>query len=145
MQIRSAKIEDTREIVELGSRSLCEGPYKDEVDNPEQSAQTCLSVIKSDNGKVIVAEDEGVLVGLLGFMIYPHYFTGQKTAIELMWYVVPEHRRSMTGVCLVRAAMREAKALGAVKMQMTAPTLEVAKAYEALGFKALEMSYQKVL
>lgn len=129
----------------MGSRSLLDGPYKDEVDNPEQSAKTALDVIKSTNGKVLVAEEDGKLVGLVGFVLYPHYFTGKMTAIELMWFIVPESRDSFTAIVLIRAAQRIAKDMGAVKMQFTAPTPEVGKAYEALGYRALETAYQRSL
>lgn len=143
--IREARESDIPRIVEMGSRSLTEGPYADEIDNPEQSAKTALGVIQSANGKVLLAEEDGNAVGLLGFVLYPHYFTGKQTAIELMWYVEPEFRQSFTAISLLRAGQRIAKAMGAVKMQFTAPTPEVGKAYELLGYKPLEISYQKTL
>lgn len=129
----------------MGSRSLREGPYKDEIDNPSQSAETALTVIQSSNGKVLVSEEEGKLTGLVGFILYPHFFTGEMTGIELMWWVEPEYRQSMTGIVLIRAAQRIAKEMGAKKMQFTAPTPEVGRAYEALGYRQVEIGYQKAL
>ena len=144
-KIREAEAADVPRIVEMGSRSLTEGPYKDEIDNLEQSAKTALGVIQSANGKVLLAEEDSMIVGLLGFVLYPHYFTGKLTAIELMWYVEPEFRHSFTAIALLRAGQRIAKQMGATKMQFTAPTQEVGKAYELLGYKPLEISYQKTL
>jgi hypothetical protein len=145
MSIREATEADIPKLVEMGSESLREGPYKDELDNPEQSAKFALEVISSAHGKVLVADEEGELRGLLGFVLYPHYFTGQQTAIELMWYVRPEYRRSMTGICLIRAGQRIAKTMGAAKMQLTAPTREVGAAYEAMGYRPIEVAYQRTL
>lgn len=143
--IREAVETDIPRIVEMGSRSLRDGPYKDEIDNPERTAETAFGVIKSANGKVLLADEAGQVTGLLGFIIYPHFFTGQPTAIELMWYVEPEFRASLTSIALLRAAQRVAREMGATKMQFTAPTEEVGKAYEALGYKKLEVAYQRSL
>lgn len=145
MRIRTATPSDIERIVELGAESLMQGPYKDEVKNPDQWRKTALGVVLNADGCILVAEEDGKVQGLLGFMVYPHYFTGLKSAIELMWYVSPDYRKSMMGICLARAAMRLAKSMGAVNMQMTAPTAEVGKAYEAMGFKPLETAYQKAL
>jgi GNAT superfamily N-acetyltransferase len=84
-------------------------------------------------------------VGLLGFIVFPHYFSRELTAGELMWYVEPEFRQSFTALALLRKAEQMARAMGAKRMQFTAPTVEVGKAYEALGYKQIEVSYQKEL
>lgn len=144
--IREATTEDIPRLVEMGSRSLREGPYKDQVeDNPEASAKLALHVISTQNGRVLVAEENGILVGLLGFILFPHYFSGVLTAGEVMWYTEPEFRQSFTSLALLRAAERMARHLGAKRMQFTAPTREVAAAYEKLGYSPIEVSYQKVL
>jgi GNAT superfamily N-acetyltransferase len=144
--IRAATESDLPRLIEMGSRSLREGPYKDQIeDNPEQAAKLGLEVIRSRRGMVLVAEEAGALVGLLGFIVTPHYFSGLLTGQEIMWWVEPEHRRSMIGVCLIRACERMARDLGAKRMQFTAPTREVAAAYEAMGYTALEVGYQKIL
>ena len=82
--IREALGTDIPRIVELGSRSLVDGPYKDLLkDTPEQSAKLALEVLEH-KGKVLLYEnDEGKVVGLLAFIIFPHYFTGELTAGEL--------------------------------------------------------------
>ena len=145
MPIREATEADIPRIVEMGSRSLREGTYRDEIDNPEQSAKLALEVIKAGNGKLLVADENGKLAGLIAFLIYPHYFTGKLTAIEIMWYVEPEFRRSMIGVVLARAMQRTAKEMGATKSQITAPTAEVGHALTLMGYKQLEVGYQKSL
>jgi len=145
MPIREAVEADIPRIVEMGSRSLREGPYKDELDNPERTAETALKVIREARGKILLAEEQGKVTGLLGFIIYSHFFTGKNTAIELMWYVEPEFRQTWTAIMLLRAAQRIAKDMGALKMQFTAPTEEVGRAYEALGYSKLEVAYQRTL
>jgi hypothetical protein len=143
--IREAKAEDVPRIVEMGSRSLREGPYKDLVgDNPERTGQLALEVLQK--GMILVAEEEdGTLSGLLGFIVFPHYFSGELTAGEVMWYVEPEYRKSFTALMLLRGAERMARSFGAKYMQFTAPTAEVGKAYESMHYKQVEVSFQKAL
>lgn len=145
--IRGAGIEDVPEIVRLGSRSLADGPYKGMLkDTPEQSARFALQVINSMNGKVLLYEnDHGKVVGLLAFLIYPHYFTQEPTATEIMWYVEPEERAGGGGIKLLWEAEKQAKAMGALRMGFTAPTAEVASLYERFGYKQVEVSFQKEL
>jgi GNAT superfamily N-acetyltransferase len=142
--IREANEADISRIVEMGSRSLMEGAYRDQVsDNPEQTKKFALQVMQQ--GKILVAEEEDRLVGLLAFILFPHYFSGEPTAGEVMWYVEPEHRPGGIALKLLWAAEELAKTLGAVRMQMTSPTADVASIYQRFGYKQIEVSYQKEL
>ena len=143
--IREAQESDIPRIVEMGSRSLKEGPYKDQVgDNPDITKQLAWDVI-SQKGRVLIALEDGKIIGLLAFILFPHYFSSELTAGELMWYVLPEYRKSFTAIALLRAAERMARELGAKRMQFTAPTDEVAAAYARLGYSQIEVSFQKEL
>lgn len=149
--IRAAMDTDIPRIVEMGGRSLLEGPYRDRVGhNPEQAAKLAMSVISQHSGRVFVAEDDGKLVGLLAFIVFPHYFSGETTAGELIWYVEPEYRRmssfsSSVALDLLSAAEMEAKHMGAKRMQLTAPTSEVAGLYLRRGYHQVEVSFQREL
>lgn len=144
--IRLATAADIPRLVELGAISLKNGPYKDRIkDKPEAARKLAETLI--ENGKVIVVEFEGAVVGLLALAFFPHYFTGEKTAAEVMWYVLPEWRQKigMDAIALFRAAEREAREAGCTLLQFTAPTEEVAQMYEKAGLKALEVGYYKDL
>lgn len=145
--IRVATSVDIPRIVELGSRSLVDGPYKDLLkDTPEQSAKLALEVIEKSNGKILLYENTArVVAGLLAFIIFPHYFTGALTATEIMWYVVPEDRAGGAGLQLMWEAEKEAKRMGATHMGFTAPTSDVAEIYKRYGYKQVEVSFQKEL
>ena len=98
--IREANESDIPRITEMGSRSLREGPYKDLVaDKPEETGKLALQVIQK--GLVLVSEEDEKLTGLLAFIIFPHYFSGELTAGEVMWYVEPEYRATFTAICLL--------------------------------------------
>ena len=144
--IRLATAADIPRLVEMGSRSLLNGPYKDKIkDNPQAAAELGFAIIEDQKGLVIVAEEDGKVIGLLALAIFPHYFTKELTAAEVMWYVEPEHRQSLTALCLFRRGEQEARRAGCTTMQFTAPTEQVAKAYEKLGYEAIEVAYRKNL
>lgn len=145
MSIREAKEQDIPRLVEMGSRSLREGAYKDMIsDNRVQTATLAEQVI-NQSGKVLVAEENGQLVGLLAMFIGPHFFSGEIIATELMWYCEPEYRRSFTAIGLLRAAEKTARNAGAKSMIFTAPTQEVEQAYKCLGYHWVEANYRKAL
>lgn len=144
--IRAATEADVPEIVRLGSQSLIDGPYAGMLeDTPEQSAKLALETIQGSNGKVLLLDEGTGPVGLLGFVVFPHYFTQKLTATEIMWYVEPEHRKGGGGIKLLWEAEKEAKAMGATIMGFTAPTADVARLYERFGYKQVEISFQKEL
>ena len=144
--IREATLHDVPRIVELGRRFLADGPYKDQMDNLEQSMRFATSMIGNPKAAVLVSEQSSRVVGVLAFIIFPHYFTGQLTANEMIWYIEPEARKGGIGMRLMWAAERMAKAMGAVRMQFTAPTVEVGKLYERFGgYHQVEVAYEKVL
>ena len=145
--IRAATQWDVPQIVELGSQSLIDGPYKDLIkDVPKQTTIFANQIIENKNGKVLLYEnDNGKVAGLLAFLIFPHPFTGEPTATELMWYVLPEEREGGAGVKLLWEAEKEAKTMGATYMGFTAPTLDVAALYKRFGYKQLEVTFMKEL
>lgn len=145
--IRAATEADVPRIVELGSRSLVDGPYAGMLkDTPEQSAKLAMGVIAKSNGRILLYQnDAGKVAGLLGFIIFPHYFTGELTATEIMWYVQPEDRAGGNAIKLLWEAEKQAKEMGAVWSGMTAPNEEVGKLYERFGYHKIEVSYMKEL
>lgn len=144
-EIREANESDIPAIVKLGSRSLLDGPYKDKIkDNPEQSAETALTIIRK-SGKVLVWEEDNQITGLLAFIMFPHYFSGELTAGEMMWYVVPEARKGGAALKLLWEAEKLAKQMGAVSMQFTSPSREVDALYNRFGYKPVETTYMKRL
>lgn len=149
--IRPATVKDFPRIAELGSRSLVDGPYAGIIrDNPEQGKKCAAWVL--ENGRVLLGEQDGKIVGLLGFVLADHHFSGQKYAAELMWYVEPEYRKATkeTGfygiaVQLLHEAEKIAKEMGAETMNFTAPNNDVASLYQRFGYQQLEVTFQKVL
>jgi GNAT superfamily N-acetyltransferase len=145
--IRAAKPEDVPEIVRLGSQSLAEGPYAGMLkDTSKHSAEFALTIILGSNGKVLLYEtDEGKVAGMLGFIIFPHHFTKETTATEIIWYVEPAARHEGGAIKLLWEAEKQAKEMGAILMNFTAPDERVGAIYERFGYKKLEVTYMKEL
>jgi hypothetical protein len=143
--IREAKEADVARIVEMGSRSLLEGPYKDMLaDKPEVTAALAKKLLDMGNAKILVSEVGDELVGLFAFIIFPHYYSGETVAGEMIWYVLPEARHSNKALELLWAAESMAAKLGAKKMQLTAPTDEIAGMYQRLrGYQKVETAFQR--
>lgn len=142
--IRVATQEDIPRIIELGSLSLEDGPYAGVIrDVPAQAALCAHEVM--DKGRILLGEEDGVVVGLIGFIIANHHFSGQKYAAELMWFVPEEHRKGGMGMKLLWEAEKQAKEMGAEDMLFTAPNTSVAAIYKRFGYEELEVTYRKTL
>lgn len=127
-----------------------DGPYRGEIaDKPEVTRNLTRLMMENPSARVLVSVSGDEITGLFAFMVLPHYYTGEPTAGELMWYVKPEHRVMKSfpgpGLALLHEAERMAKEAGATKIHLTAPTEEMGKFYERCGYRQLEVTYQKAL
>lgn len=140
--IRNAKLEDIPRMVEMG-RHFRKGTSYDKflTDNPECMAKLGEQLI-ANNG-LLVSEEDGQITGMLGFLIYPHFISGDITAGEVFWWCEPTHRGA--GVRLYKEMEKRAREAGAKNIQMVAPSWKVAKFYKKKGFQLMEMSYQRAL
>lgn len=144
MPIREATESDLPRIVELGSRSLVDGPYAGIIkDVPAQAEKFSRHVLS--NGKILVGEEDGRVLGLIGFVFAHHHFSNQPYAAELMWYVEPEHRKGGIAMHLLWEAEKVAKEMGAESFLFTAPNDDVAALYKRFGYSKLEVTFTKNL
>lgn len=141
--IRLAEETDFTRIIELGRKFLLEGPYKGQIaDNPETVERFIYWLSHQENARIIVFEEEERVQGVLAFFMYPHYFGGELCANEMIWCVDKEHR-GRGSLELLWAAEKMAYDMGAVRMQLTAPTREIGQFYERCkGYKLVEVGYQ---
>jgi GNAT superfamily N-acetyltransferase len=102
------------------------------------------SLIASGTGTILVAREAGVMVGMLGLTAFAHPLSGLWTVAELFWYVQPSARGTL-GLRLLKAGERWARDRHALRLQTVAPTVEVERLYQRLGFHAVERSFEKVL
>lgn len=143
--IRLATRDDLDAVVAIGRKSLANGPYSTIIkDVPKQVHELASFLFSNKDAVILVADDNGI-VGLLAFFISRHYFTGELTASEIIWYVDPESRPGGAAMQLMWEAERLATKMGAVWMQFTAPNEQVGNIYTRYGYKQIEVGYQKEL
>ena len=143
--IRDAQKADIGRMVDMGQRFRKDTCYDKYLrDNPERMAELCETLISK--GTLIVSEKEGEIIGMLGFIIYPHFISGDIFAGEVFWWVEPEHRGE--GLRLLKEMKSRARAAGAKFYQMIAPNeseAKVVRLYRRLGCELVESTYQGVL
>lgn len=143
--IRQADLADVPALVKLGCRFIAETSYVQHIaTNPEQQARLLEELVLGERSTVLVAERDGAVVGMIGFIVYGHFVSGEVVAGEVFWWVNPDQRGSL-GVRLLKAAEQWARDMGASKVQMIAPTERVGQIYAALGYQAVETTYQRSL
>lgn len=142
--VREANEADLPRIVELGSRSLIDGPYAGIIKDVPSQAEKCARMVMQV-GKIMLGEDKRKVVGLLGFIFARHHFSDQPYAAEIMWYVEKEHRAGGIAMKLLWEAEKEARKMGAESFHFSAPNEDVSAIYQRFGYKKLEVTYQKAL
>jgi GNAT superfamily N-acetyltransferase len=143
--IRDATIEDVPRLVEMGQQFIAESEYAVHIrTNVQQLSALATQLITSEDGAVLVADRDGMLVGMIGLIAFANHISGDRTVGEVFFWVDPEHRGS-TGVRLMKATERWARQQGAVAWQMIAPNERVGRMYAAQGFVPLETTWQRSL
>lgn len=104
----------------------------------------------SDMGVIIVAEEEGNILGAIGVVFYSDLNTGHKRSTELMYYVLPGCRGRGVGGALLDAYLRESKRRGvsvvtSSKLAGNDSGDELERMYLQNGFREIETVYQKDL
>lgn len=113
--IREIAARDVPEVIDMGRAFFEESPFTAFATWDEGSFRlTVLSMLSgSAPGGILVAEDEGKLVGMGAYVVFPLYFNmSTSLAQEVFWYCLPEHRKGI-GSDLMDAMEAEAKRKGA--------------------------------
>jgi RimJ/RimL family protein N-acetyltransferase len=140
--IRLASEADIPRLVEMGLRFRRESEYVDVLaENAGKMEELARQLAK--NGCLVVSERAGRVVGMLGYVIFPHFLSGELVSGEVFWWVEPEERGE--GLKLLRAAEECSRRNGAKFMQMIAPNDRVGAFYERLGYRRVETSFQRPL
>lgn len=145
LTIRPATVADVPRLVALSCRFRAETAYRALVaDDPGQHAALFTQLVEGPTSVVLVADEAGLVVGVIACVLQPHHFSGQRTASEVIWWVEPEARGA--GLRLKRAAERWAAECGAVQIQMSAPATlagaRVGRLYQRRGYRPVETIYQ---
>lgn len=147
MRIRAATADDLDVMVRMAARFLTETEYVGRLAVNEAQirrfGERCLGGTLGGDSAILVAEEGGAVIGMIGLLVSEHPFSGERVAGELFWWVEPERRGH--GARLMRAGERWAAAHRATRIQMIAPNDRVATLYARRGYARLETTFQRSL
>lgn len=141
--IRHARSIDKPRCLEMGRRFLASTPYGDLI-QPAPGRLEGMFDLAFEQGCIVVADVDLLLVGMLVAVVWPHPFTGETVGDELVWWVEPEHRAGRIGPNLLRAFERWARREGVNSLKMVAPAgfPDTGKYLERRGYAPVESVYQ---
>ena len=141
--MRRATLEDLDALLEMARRFAVETEYRDVLDIKAENVEASIKSLMANPDSVCFISGNGTPTGMIAMLAYDHPFSGERTAFEIVWWVNPEARGD--GVKLLRAVEEWAKEQGIHKIQMVAPNERVGTLYQRLGYKPVEVSYQRSL
>lgn len=147
MIIRPATPDDLNEILRMGVAFFDASGFSSVAEADTLSmVETAEGLMNGDRGLLLVAEDDGEIVGMAGAIAYPLYFNREHlTGQELFWWVDPEHRTDGAGQALMEGIEQWARDLRMNSLMMVSlPSLDgerVGKLYQRAGFRPAESNY----
>lgn len=144
--VRHAVPDDVPGMVQMASRFI-ESVYVGKITKNEDSLSELgqrLVSDKSGDSLMTVVEVNGQVVGMLGAHLFTHPMSGERVASELFWWV-DQNARGRAGIRLFQALEGWAEEKRADVLMLVSPDAEVARFYKALGFEAVETTYQRRL
>jgi len=148
--IRDAHDADIQAVALLGARFFEEAEWSDVTSWDHDSVcKTLQHLISDDGGILLVAEREGVILGMAGGLLHPAYFNhNHLTGQELFWWVEPEHRHGIGENLLTDmetiAVLKGAQSWAMIALAKVRPDA-VGRLYERRGYRASELTYIKAL
>jgi len=150
MLIRAATAADVEPLVEIGARMHAEGAYRFLPYDAEKLRRLGAHFLEHpDTHCLLVAEHDGVLVGMLGGYLTDYYFCEEKLACDQFFFVDRSWRGSRAAVRLVGAFRDWAAARGARELCL-ATSLggnieKIGRFYEGLGLTCVGGVYKQRL
>lgn len=141
VKIRPAAAADIPTLVSLAEQMHAESPYFSRFKflGPKVAALLTKLLEPGAAGGVLVAQKDGMIVGMAAAFVYEHFFGDDKVASDLAVYVVREQRGSTTGIKLIRALENMCRDLGAKDITLGVSTEieaeRTAELYQCIGYR----------
>lgn len=154
VKVRPAQHEDVPAVVDLGARLHAESDTYREFPYSRMKARAialrCLGSLMApaEDAVLLVAEDEGRVVGMLGGYLSDGVFVDDMlVATDFTFYVEPKHRGTMAAVRLVKMFELWARTAGATHISPGISTRieddRTQRFYERLGYAPSGVSMMK--
>lgn len=146
--IRKATHDDVDAVVAMGARFYETTTYKDWSPFCPDSSRTLVEMVV-DEGVLLIAEEAGKPVGMVGLVVAPFFYNrALKAAYEVFWWVEPHARGGLAAWRLLKGIEPACRELGCASIQMTmlSSSPDQARAlYERAGYRHTETSFTKVI
>jgi len=144
IKIYRASIEDVPKIIPC-AKEYTEAMPNNVILNPDHLIRHWVNFIQNGIGVIILAEEDGVVIGGIGGLKYPELFTGNLTAVETFWYTL-EGKRGV-GIKLFKlfeewAKENDCRRIAMIYLPFSMPD-KLDRFYTKNGYKLLEMHYEK--
>ena len=145
--IRPATHDDLDLLMPIAESMHIESPrYSKLAFSHDKVLQLYITLIDADSCLMLVAEQDGEIIGGVAGMVTPHWFSDELVANEYGVFILPDHRGGMTAVRLVRGYIEWAKSQGAKMIQLGISTgvhVEQTQAlYQAIGLKQFSVGFE---
>lgn len=148
MEVRQATQDDVPRIVEMSAKFYETTSYAGWAQFNPDTVRDLASNLAEDH-VMLVAEDAGELVGMVGLFAAPFMFNSDvMAAYEVVWWVEPGAQGRGAGKALLQAIEPACVARGCRAVQMVhlaSSPPQAAAIYERMGYGHTESSYTRTL
>ena len=146
IHVRQATIEDLPKMEKCSTSFLGSSKFLEQFDMGK-FVDLWTKILSQEIGVIFVLVEGEEIIGAIGSMCHSDAYSQQLIAMEMFWYVLPEHRGP--GMKLYRAYENWAREKGCNKIRMTylcdLMPEGLKTLYEDLGYYPIEVNYQKEL
>ena len=147
--IRKATKEDVIDLAILGKQFVKESQNELLGWNSSKVYDSLLDAVGRDDFGIFVLCADTEVVGMFLCFVTPCFFSDVKQAVEIAWYVDPEHRGSKRALQMLEMYEQWAKEHDAVCVNLVNLDVlrgdKVAKLYNRMGYKLVENTFTKEL
>ncbi|HWU35464.1 MAG TPA: GNAT family N-acetyltransferase [Methylovorus sp.] len=117
IRVRKALGSDIPTLCRLGKLYHAESQYQQLPFSAYKLSVMIATLMRNDECVLVLEKSGQVIGGVLG-VVFDHWFSTAKVAMDYCIYVLPEHRRGRSGAMLIKAYVEWAKLQGAEVIQM---------------------------
>lgn len=145
--IRDATLDDVPALVELGALMAAESPHYAHLPySPAKMDRLFHTLIESADGFLMLAEANGVVVGVMAAMIGEHWMSEARIATDFGVYLNADHRGSSAAARMVKRFLKWADERGSMQTTLGISTEvnvdQTARFYALLGLRQFGLLFE---